>query len=280
MFSHPNSSSSKRKPFVDLTNMSSDNEETLKSDKKYENMDMMPLISHEKAVTTDIVDDTRFQNVHPLLGWYKHDLLTGILSYDSFMQLMNPDNDLPLMNLLTEIGVIADSNQCLLCGGQMKKSNYGAHWVWLCNRRVNGVKCNKGKKSVRTGTIFGNSNLSVQEILQVIWHFVHHLSEKQCVEYTKISSKNNTTIVKWYRFCREVCTTWFWNPVNTPKLGGYGKIVEMDESFFPGHPKYNKGRRLGEYSWQDHEKWAFGLTERGSLDVIIKQYHRTDCAKI
>jgi hypothetical protein len=74
MFSHPNSSSSKRKPFVDLTNVyvSSDNEETLKSDKKYENMDMMPLISHEKAVTTDIVDDTRFQNVHPLLGWYKH----------------------------------------------------------------------------------------------------------------------------------------------------------------------------------------------------------------
>ena len=153
MFSHPNSSSSKRKPFVDLTNISSDN--------------------------------TRFQNVHPLLGWYKHDLLTGILSYDSFMQLMNPDNDLPLMNLLTEIGVIADSNQCLLCGGQMQKRKYGAHWVWLCNRRVNVVKCNKGKKSVRTGTIFGNSNLSVQEILQVIWHFVHHLSEKQCVEYTK-----------------------------------------------------------------------------------------------
>ena len=77
MFSHPNSSSSKRKPFVDLTNISSDNEETLKSDKKYENMDMMPLISHEKTVTMDIVDDTRFQNVHPLLGWYKHDLLTG-----------------------------------------------------------------------------------------------------------------------------------------------------------------------------------------------------------
>ena len=78
MFSHPNSSSSKRKPFVDLTNISSDNEETLKSDKKYENMDMMPLISHEKGVTTDIVgiDGTRFQNVHPLLGWYKHDLLT------------------------------------------------------------------------------------------------------------------------------------------------------------------------------------------------------------
>ena len=103
MFSHPNSSSSKRKPFVDLTNISSDNEETLKSDKKYENMDMMPLISHEKAVTTDIVDDTRFQNVHPLLGWYKHDLLTGIMSYDSFMQLMN----LHILKQSRECGITA-----------------------------------------------------------------------------------------------------------------------------------------------------------------------------
>ena len=40
----------------------------------------------------------------------KHDLETGFLSYNSFRQLMNPENDLPLMNLLTEIGVIADSN--------------------------------------------------------------------------------------------------------------------------------------------------------------------------
>ena len=154
---------------------------------------------------------------------------------------MNPDTDLPLINLLTEIEV------------------------------SNGIKCNKGKKSVRTGTIFGNSQLSIQEILQIIWHFVHHLSEKQCVQYTTLSSKNNTTIVKWYCFCREVCTTWFWNPENTPKLGGYGKIVEMDESFFPGQPKYNKGRRLGEGAWEDDQKWAFGLTERGNLDVIIVQ---------
>ena len=97
--------------------------------------------------------------------------------------------------LLTEIGVIADSSQCLLCGCQMKKTKYGAHWVWVCNRHVDSIKCNKGKKSIRTGKIFGNSHVTIPEILQVSWHFVHHLSEKQCVKYTKISSKKNTTIV-------------------------------------------------------------------------------------
>ena len=253
-----NTSSSivKRKPFVDLTNISSEDDEPLKSDDKYDVLNMLPTTCESNELHVAVDDDKRFQNVHPLLGWYKHDLETGILSYDSFMQLMDPSNELPLLNLLTEIGVIADSNQCLFCGGEMKRMKHGAHWVWMCTRRVEGVKCNKGKKSIRTGTIFGNSHLSTQEILQIIWHFVHHLSETQCVQYTKISSKNNTTIVKWYRFCREVCTNWFWNPANTPKLGGYGKIVEMDESYFPGLP------------------------ERGSLDAVIVQVPSNSSRKV
>ena len=57
-----------------------------------------------------------------------------------------------------------------------------------------------GKKNISSGTIFGNSQLSTQEILQIIWPYVHHLSETRCVQNTNLSSKNNTTIVKWYRF--------------------------------------------------------------------------------
>ena len=167
---------------------------------------------------------------------------------------MQPANDIQLLNLLTQIGVTATDNDCLLCGGATGKKKEGQHWFWVCTRQANGVKCNKGKKSIRTGAIFGGSHLSIQEILQIIWHFVRQLSEKQCAEYTKLSSKNNHTIVKWYRFCREVCTNWFWNPVNTPKLGGFGKIVEMDESYFPGKPKYNTERRLGEDAYD--EKWV------------------------
>jgi len=53
-------------------------------------------------------------------------------------------------------------------------------------------------------------------------------------------------------------------------LGGFGKVVEMDESYFPGQPKYKRGRRLGT-SWEDDEKWTFGLTERDSLDCVLIQ---------
>ena len=265
------STNMKRRAFEDLTNVSSDEDIPLKTEKVNNVLDLMPCLDDKENTKPVELDVSRFQNVHPMLSWYKHDLETGVLSYDNFMALMNPDNDVQLINVLTQIGVIAETNTCLLCGGSMRKKKDGEHWFWVCMRRVNGVKCNKGKKSVRTGTILGNSQLRTQEILQIMWHFVHHLSETQCVQYTNLSSKNNTTIVKWYRFCREVCTEWFWKEENTPKLGGFGKIVEMDESYFPGMPKYNKGRRLGEHAWEENEKWGFGLVERGSLDAIIVQ---------
>ena len=83
-------------------------------------------------------------------------------------------------------------------------------------------------------SLIENSKLYIQTVLTIMWHSIHHFSQKQCAEYTNISDKNKTSVVKWYKFCREVCTDWFWDPVNTPKLGGFRKNVEMDESFFPG----------------------------------------------
>ena len=69
--------------------------------------------------------------------------------------------------------------------------------------------------------------------------------EKQRKEYTK---RNKKTVVQWYGICRDVSNKWIRK--NPPKLGGFGKIVEMDESHFAGAPKYGKGGRLDEYAWE------------------------------
>ena len=140
-----------------------------------------------------------------------------------------------MLDFLVQVDLIAENRPCLYCGGNMRRTKDGKHYFWKCTRRVNGIKCNRGKKSIRNGTIFDNSNLSTQTNLTIIWHFVHHLDERQCANYTNISQKCNKTVIKWYKFCREVVTEWFWNPINTPKLGGFGKIVEMDESYFPAN---------------------------------------------
>ena len=91
MQSNSSSPNIQRKAFVNMTNVSSDEEIPLKTEKFNSVHDFMPCLGdkeHTKAVETD---DKRFQNVHPLLSWYKHDLETGVLSYDKFMELMHPD---------------------------------------------------------------------------------------------------------------------------------------------------------------------------------------------
>ena len=45
----------------------------------------------------------------------------------------------------------------------------------------------------------------------------------------------------------------------------------MSESVFPGQPKFNRGRRLGDDAWEDDEKWLFAMTERDSLNPVALQ---------
>ena len=131
--------------------------------------------------------------------------------------------------ILSNVGLIPPARQCQFCGSNMRIKK-DKHWFWICTRRVAGVKCNRGKKSLRDGTIFDGAMLSTQTILTILWHYVHHLSEAQlqCAQYTSISDKNRSSIVKWYKFARTVCTEWIKDPSISPKLGGYGKIVEFD----------------------------------------------------
>ena len=176
-----------------------------------------------------------------------------------------------LVNLLCDTGAIAKKQQCKYCGGKMHLDKQGNTIYWICSRRVNGVSCNRGKFSIRDGTVFGNSRLPIQAIVWMMWHFVHHLLEQQCKQYTNIGPKNNKTVLAWYGKCRDICSNWIWE--HKPKLGGFGKIVKMDESHFTGNLKFGKGRRLGEDPWKNCFKWGFGLTERGSLDCVLKTVH-------
>ena len=214
--------------------------------------------------------DLCFQNVHPMLTRYQHDLSTDTMSYDQLRALLADDKEEELLLYLQETGTIASQQQCEFCGAKMRMSKQIRTWYWICTRRVNGVKCNKGKFSVRQGTLFDNSKFSIQTIMLILWNFLHRLSEQQCKDFTNIGNKNNQVVVDYYGDFRRICNDWVRNPINKPKLGGFGKVVEMDESYFPGKPKYNRGRRLGT-TWTESQKWAFALVERGSLDCVIEQ---------
>ena len=266
-----NASQTKRKPFVDVSNTFTSYQDIVKKRKENEVVHMMP-DSDCKLPSSDIVipKTMYLQNLHPALAMYKDDLVTDFMSFSDLQRLCDYDNEMELITFLTGFGVLPKQQQCLLCGSMMRLSKQVNTTYWICTKRVNGKKCNSAKFSIRKGTFFDNSKLPIQSIVRIVWNFLHHLSVDQCKSYVAISTKTNHTVVEYYADCRSICNSWIWNPINTPKLGGFGKIVEMDESYFPGQSKYKRGRNLGT-SWETDEKWVFGLTERDSLDCILTQ---------
>ena len=72
------------------------------------------------------------------------------------------------------------------------------------------------------------------EILEITYSFSHDWQQLQLTHETGISGR---TAVDWYQFSREVTTEILLN--RSEKLGGEGKIVEIDESKF-GKRKYHR----------------------------------------
>ena len=82
---------------------------------------------------------------------------------------------------------------------------------------------------------------------------------------------NKNTIVDWFNFCREVCAVYM-DQIETEKIGGVGKVVEIDESKF-GKRKYNRGRRR-------EGQWVLGGVERGSDEMFMQIVPSRDAATL
>ena len=102
------------------------------------------------------------------------------------------------------------------------------------------------KTSIRHGTFFEKSNLTLETIVRFIYLWAHEvLSVKTARREFKMS---NGAIVDWKSFLRDICAEHFIdNPV---QLGGPGMTVEIDKGVFT-RCKYNRRRMV-------REQWVFG----------------------
>ena len=77
----------------------------------------------------------------------------------------------------------------------------------------------------------------------------------------KTNIQSQTTIIEYYNFLRDLCQGWATRVQANTRLGGLGRIIEVDESKL-FHAKYNRGDMLGR-----QYDWVFGMIECGTNKV-------------
>ncbi|CAK1597792.1 unnamed protein product [Parnassius mnemosyne] len=125
------------------------------------------------------------------------------------------------------------------------------------------------KISRRQGTFFENVTLDMPHIYYLIYAYSQGWSYNQTIHEDPYKRQRQqclspNTICDWYNYCREVVVIYYLEKQNqfTGKIGGPGKIVQIDESKF-GKRKYNKGRHI-----EGH--WVLGMIEDGSEDLRLE----------
>ena len=123
-------------------------------------------------------------------------------------------------------------------------------WWWRCAPKG----CQK-TKSIRTGTFFFENRLQLFQVLLIIFNFAFEFLNTTINQLVGVSAN---TIAAYKRRLRLILLT-IYNK-NHIKLGGEGKVVEIDESLFI-KVKHNRGRDI-----LRPKVWVFGLYERATAN--------------
>lgn len=158
-----------------------------------------------------------------------------------------------LITWLMSEGLLAKDPICSVCEDQMKLvrcNDRSDGFKWECRRQINN-KRHKVEQSIRSGSWFEKSNMTLEEVLQFTYWWCQDLDQTQIRHELGL---NLNTSVDWDSFCREVCEIELFE--NSIKIGGEGKVVQIDKSKF-GKRKYHGGHLV-------EGQWVFGGIESDS----------------
>jgi hypothetical protein len=149
-----------------------------------------------------------------------------------------------LMKFLQSHNHIASSSVCCNVQSSLKPHKNSDGVIWKCN------VC-KATRSVRKGSIYSNAKISLAKCILLIYLWVLKIPFFAVV---LLSGLSRPTVSSWLFWIDNVTSKYL--SCQTLKLGGPGKIVEVDESYW-FKSKYNRGRQKRTYSW------VFVIVERG-----------------
>ena len=109
---------------------------------------------------------------------------------------------------------------------------------WECRKQVNGKK-HRAEVSIRKGSWFDNSKMTLKEILKLTYWWWQDLDQAQIKH--ELGLAESSGVDDWDSFYREVCEITLLE--NGEKLSGNGKVVQIDESKF-GKRKCQRGHHV------------------------------------
>lgn len=161
---------------------------------------------------------------------------------------------------------------CPTCGSYIKINLVNR--VYRCGKTIKvrdthkkycRVKCNK-RVSIFQNTIFEHSKISVGKICIILATHVcfGRISAKSLSIHLDVNLK---TVYKYIKICEIIVARWV-KDRECEKLGGEGKIVQVDETKI-GIRKFQKGRYIGGV-------WLFGGVEVGTNKTFFIPVKRRD----
>ncbi|XP_017487717.1 PREDICTED: uncharacterized protein LOC108376054 [Rhagoletis zephyria] len=162
-----------------------------------------------------------------------------------------------------EHGLIRGTMLCPFHKVRMNWRKGGKFGYFVCQRG----KCAKRPRiSVAAATWFEGVRISVPHVYYLMYCFVENFTREMILrqDYVKEGKTlSSATITDWYSYCREVVVIYQLDHQEaTGKIGGPGKIVQIDKSEF-GKRKLNKGRGV-----EGH--WVLGMIQDGSEDLRLE----------
>ncbi|KAL3119189.1 hypothetical protein niasHT_003476 [Heterodera trifolii] len=183
------------------------------------------------------------------------------------------------LKFLARYGLIANTALCRDCQGHqaslVKYAQAPEGLTWRCNNCRKAMETETSSRmSIRIGSFFDNSHLTIKQILRLAYWWAQHPTSKLETVMRENEISSRMTIIDFYNFLRDLCQAWVIRLQEQERLGGMGRVVEIDESKF-FRAKYNRGRML-----QRQYDWVFGMLERGSNKVRFFPVAARDAATL
>ena len=182
----------------------------------------------------------------------------GMTMFDMMKATDTPEK---VVIFLQERGCLPKSKCCPDCNEPMKLTDRGdtiQSKVFRCKKRHGETRCQR-TITMTVNTFFYGMHMSLFTALWLLWGFCEGMKNEWFIRHLGLSS---ATVTDWLNFCREVCMVCIQGA--SRRIGGFGTIVEIDESKFIKR-KYHRGKA------KVCEEWVLGgvCRETGECFMVI-----------